>query len=136
MSSARSMSSSSPVILRSDVLAISISTDVDLAELSWPEDWLANHTKTNRKTYNIPSKGRLFDSNYAFWILQQRNGIRKLNCTRVLSHNTPILPRRKQHQTCSFSQIIISLLGSYFVDTGLPFRNVALEKYSFTQIRF
>ena len=62
-------------------------------------------TETNRKTYNIPSKGGLFDFNYAFWILQQCSGIHKLNCTRVLSHNTSILPRRKQHQICFFSQI-------------------------------
>jgi hypothetical protein len=62
------------------------------------EDWLANYTETNRMAYNIPSKGRLFDFNYALWILQQRSGIRKLDCTRVLTHNTPIPPRRKEHQ--------------------------------------
>jgi hypothetical protein len=44
---------------------------------------------------NIPSKGRLFDFNYALWILQQRSGIPKLNCTWVLSHNTPI-PQKHQ----------------------------------------
>jgi hypothetical protein len=61
------------------------------------EDWLANYTETNKTAYNIPSKGRLFDFNYALWILQQRSGIRKLNCTRVLSHNTPI---PQKHQKC------------------------------------
>ena len=69
------------------------------------EDWLANYTEKNRTSCNIPSKGRLFDFNYALWILQQRSGIRKLNCTRVLSHNTPIPPRCEKHQK------------------GLPFRN-------------
>jgi hypothetical protein len=75
------------------------------------EDWLANYTETNRAAYNIPSKGRLFDFTYALWILQQRSGIRRLNCKRVLSHNTPIPPRRKAHEKHPFR----SADGTYII---------------------
>lgn len=62
------------------------------------EDWLAQYTEANRAAYHIPSKGRLFDLNYALWILQKRSGICKLKYAKVFSNNAPIPSGRIEHQ--------------------------------------